>query len=276
MEIEIKGVPVCYEKFGEGTPIICIHGFPEDHRAMMGCVEPLFDHVSGYCRIYIDLPGMGRSPAHPEVKNADQMLDILQHLIRMITEDTPYLLMGQSYGGYLSLGLAHRFPALIDGIFLLCPCTVANRSDRKLPKRHPVILQEPRLTDDDDPEDYREFLEMAAVVSPEIWRRYKTEVLAGLQSADEAFCKRYQEQGYAFSFENELSEKTYQKPVCILTGRADDCVGYEDTFRLVKAFPRTTFTVLAGAGHNLQLEAPSSFKSHFRLWLEQVEANKRT
>lgn len=274
MEIEIKGMPVCYEKFGEGIPIICIHGFPEDHRAMMGCVEPLFEHITGYCRIYIDLPGMGCSPAHPEVKNADQMLDILHQFICMITKDAPYLLMGQSYGGYLSLGLVHRFPDLIDGVFLLCPCTVTNRSDRALPKRHTVIVQEPKLTEDDNPEDYREFLDMAAVVSPEIWSRYKAEILPGLKSADEAFCKQYQQQGYAFSFENALSDKTYQKPVCILTGRSDDCVGYENTFRFVKVFPFATFTVLAGAGHNLQLEAPSSFDSHFRLWLEQTAANQ--
>lgn len=270
MEMKLNQTNISYEAYGEGIPVICVHGFPEDHRAMAYCVEPVFNGIPGYRRIYPDLPGMGRSPVSPGIHNADQMLEVLQHFISRITEGQPYLLVGQSYGGYLSLGLAHQFPSHIDGIFLLCPCTVARRSERRLPEREAVIMQEPQLAEDDSPEDYRDFLDMAAIVSEEVWNRYKAEILPGLKIADPVFTKQYQEQGYAFSFEKSLSCQTYEKPVTILTGRQDDCVGYEDAFRLLKAFPRATFTVEALAGHNLQLEAAATFETHFRRWLEQT------
>ena len=32
----IDDQPVFYEEFGTGKPILCIHGFPEDHRSMIG------------------------------------------------------------------------------------------------------------------------------------------------------------------------------------------------------------------------------------------------
>jgi len=50
-----------YEEFGEGEPILIIHGLACNIELMKGCIEPIFKKVNGYKRIYIDLLGMGKS-----------------------------------------------------------------------------------------------------------------------------------------------------------------------------------------------------------------------
>ncbi len=60
MHKTIRSVDVYYEKYGEGIPIIMIHGFGPDSQLMIGCMEPVFDKESPFSRIYVDLPGMGK------------------------------------------------------------------------------------------------------------------------------------------------------------------------------------------------------------------------
>ena len=57
----VNTAEIYYEDYGEGQPILMIHGFSPDHRLMSGCMEPIFKEREGYRRIYINLPGMGQS-----------------------------------------------------------------------------------------------------------------------------------------------------------------------------------------------------------------------
>jgi pimeloyl-ACP methyl ester carboxylesterase len=63
MFCEAGGVNVYYEVVGAGIPVLMLHGYGIDHSVMAGCMEPVFQGRPGYRRIYIDLPGMGRSKA---------------------------------------------------------------------------------------------------------------------------------------------------------------------------------------------------------------------
>jgi pimeloyl-ACP methyl ester carboxylesterase len=105
MICEIQGVPVYYEQFGEGKPVLFIHGWSVEHRLMSGCFEPVFKKINGYHRIYLDLPSMSRTSFADWIKNPDDMLKILLGFINNIIGDKNYLLAGESYGGYLSMGL---------------------------------------------------------------------------------------------------------------------------------------------------------------------------
>jgi pimeloyl-ACP methyl ester carboxylesterase len=62
VEYVIGDVPMHYVEYGEGLPVLTLHGAGVDHREVMGCLDPVFDAPPGYRRIYPDLPGMGRTP----------------------------------------------------------------------------------------------------------------------------------------------------------------------------------------------------------------------
>jgi pimeloyl-ACP methyl ester carboxylesterase len=63
-----------YEVLGEGRPMLILHGNGPDHRMMMGCMEPVFSEQDSIRRIYVDLPGMGKSPAAEWITSSDEML----------------------------------------------------------------------------------------------------------------------------------------------------------------------------------------------------------
>lgn len=258
-----------YEEKGQGTPLLCIHGFDVDHRLMSGCIEPLFSETSDYRRIYLDLPGMGLSPANARIRNADEMLATLELFISEVIGDEDYLLAGQSYGGYLSLGLAYQQQKKISGLFLLCPCVVADKKERLLPVNDCAKDANFEVSAVDI-DAFADFSNVAAVINQESWERYKKEIWPGLQAGDKVFTKKYQESGYAFSFDEKLKELTVDQQTFILTGKQDDIVGYEDAFHLSKKFVHGSFAVIDNAGHNLHLDQPERFADYFSDWISQV------
>ncbi|GER91874.1 hypothetical protein KDW_60360 [Dictyobacter vulcani] len=108
MECIVRNIPVYYETYGTGTPIIMIHGYTPDHRLMTGCMEPVFAQRPGWQRIYLDLPGMGRTPASDQIQGIDDMLDLVVAFIDAVIPGQPFLIAGESYGGNLSRGVVQR------------------------------------------------------------------------------------------------------------------------------------------------------------------------
>jgi len=263
----IDDLPIYYEEHGRGKPILCVHGFTIDHRAMKGCMERVFLNTEGYRRIYLDMPGMGRTPGKDWVKNADIMLDILKKFIARVIGDESFLVAGNSYGGYMALGLARELSAQIDGMLLLAPCTVGETTRRKLPAKANAVVEDGLEAYVNSSEDFTNFLACAAVATKETWDRFESEVLPGINVADTAFLRQYRQAGFSFSFESELKKLQFDKPVLTLTGKQDDSVGYEDTWDTVKHLPRVTFVALDNAGHNLQIEKVEIFEAHVREWL---------
>ena len=74
MICKIDELKIYYEAYGDGIPLLMIHGYGIDHNVMTGCMEPIFKGRPGWKRIYLDLPGMGRTRASDRLKNSDDML----------------------------------------------------------------------------------------------------------------------------------------------------------------------------------------------------------
>ena len=274
MECMINDLPIYYEEHGKGKAILCLHGFTEDHRSMVGCLEPFFQNTfqstEGYRRIYLDMPGMGKTPAKDWVKNADIMLDIIKKFISEVIGDEGFLLLGTSYGGYMALGLASDKNIKLDGIFLFGPCTVTNFEDRILPEveDEDLYIEEGLEDTYEDNEDFDDFLEVAVIATEKTWRRYESEILPAYKIVDTNFTDKYRENGYAFSFEHQLKELQFAKPITILVGRQDESVGYEDAWNMLKHLPRLTYVALNFAGHLLHLEHEEVFYLHLQAWLK--------
>lgn len=270
MECLIKDLPVYYEEYGSGKPVLSLHGFTLDHQVMKGCLEPIFQKTNGYRRIYLDLPGMGNTPSKAWINNADTMLEIVKQFIDQVIGNESFLLAGFSYGGYLALGLAMDVNIKIDGMLLIGPCTITDYSKRKLPIKNKVFFEDGLESRISAKEDFKDFLEMAVVATTEIWDRYENEMLPAFKKADREFLGHYRKTGYGFTFESSLKELQFDKPLCVLTGRQDDAVGYEDTWELLKDLPQLTFTVLDNAGHNLQIEKVEFFNLYVHDWLTRT------
>jgi len=273
MKCTINNLPIYYEEYGQGKPILCLHRFTEDHGLMKGCLEPFFQNTPGYRRIYLDMPGMGKTPAADWVKNADIMLDTLKKFAKEVIGDKSFLLVGASYGAYMSLGMAHSGNDMeIDGMFLFNPCTVPDSSKRIVPDDVDTFeedgIEEFVKDENIDNSDY--FFDEAVVITKENWQRYRDEVLPAYKLTNTEFCENYRATGYALSFHDQLKKLDFTNPITVMTGRQDDSAGFEDSWNLLKHLPRLTFITLDGVGPQMQIENPVMFNALLRDWLAKV------
>lgn len=249
---------------GSGLPLLALHGFPVDHRLMTGCLEPIFGPDDAIRRIYPDLPGLGASPGDG-VSSTRDVLDRMDAFVDEAIGDEPFLLVGESYGGYVSRALVQRRPDQVLGLALICPMAVAHH--RRLPGRT-VRRPDPELIAALDAAEAAAFTDVAAVESPATLERFRAEVAPGLASGDAAAIARIRSD-YALDEPIERGEP-FTAPTLIVTGRQDWSVGYLDQWSLVEQYPAASFAVLDVAGHNLQSERPELFGALLRDWLDRV------
>jgi pimeloyl-ACP methyl ester carboxylesterase len=255
---------------GSGVPVVALHGWTADHRLMHGCLEPLFARRSGYRRLYPDLPGMGGTAAPPSIVSSDDVLAAVHGFVDEQLGSAPFLLVGESYGGYLSRAVARDRGAQVRGLALICPIGTAVRRDAREVPPHRVLRSDPGLVDGLDPRLAEEFTGMAVVQTPETLRRFRDEVQVGLDVADRSALERIA-QRWELGAAPERGTP-FDGPTLILTGRQDSTVGYSDHVALLPHYPRATFAVLDVAGHNLQIEQPVLFEALMNEWLDRVAA----
>ena len=106
---------------GQGQPVIFFHGV----------AASLYDWVSllpvvveaGYRGFAPDLPGHGESekPEDPDAYSAQQVEQALENWMDNLKDRPPYILIGHSFGGYLSLRYALRYPERVRALVLIDP-----------------------------------------------------------------------------------------------------------------------------------------------------------
>jgi len=254
---------------GDGPPVLLVHGFGLDHRFM----TPLDDTIAatGRRRLYVDLPGSGRSADVP-ASSSDDVLDALVDLVATELGTEPFAVVGASYGGLMARALAARLGDQVTGLALLCP--VVDADVRDVPPPH-VAVADPALLATLDPGEAAEFAYMAVVQSPATWALFRDHVLPGMRAADGSTLAAVRSR-YALTHGPEDDDRTFDQPTVVVTGRHDHVVGYRDAMGLLARYPRATFAVLADAGHNAQLEQPALVSALLTEWLDRVaEAGDR-
>lgn len=273
MTVTVRDTAVHVESLGEGMPLVALHGFATDHRAMKGMLEPILSGRSGYQRIYLDLPGMGRSEGAEWITGSDRLLDAVVGAIDAIVPEQRFLLAGQSYGAYLARGVLRRRRSLVAGMLLVAPM-FEEAGKRVLPTTSHALIDETAL--DDCPAEQRELLAHTMVVQNEqTLARVRDEIFPGLALADGKACERIR-QNYAFSFDPDDLAEPFDRPVLIVAGRHDRVTGYEGGKRLVDRYARASFAVLDDAGHGVHIERPNLFGALVAEWLGRVERDRAT
>ncbi len=269
MKCNMENISINYEVIGSGKPIIMIHGSNVDHRLMSGCMEPLFNNREGYKRIYIDLPGMGKTKGEDWIINSNVMLDVIINFIEKIIPNENFLLAGESYGGYLARAIVHRMENRVDGLLLICPSIIRDLKKRNIPE-HIVLKRDDKLILQLEPSDAEGFTSIQVVQSKKIWDRYREEILSGIKLADNNFLRHLEENEDTVSLDTDIMKEKFNKPTLILLGRQDSSVGYKDAWNILDNYPRATFSVLDRAGHNLQIEQEDLFNSLVNEWIIRV------
>ena len=255
---------VNYAEFGSGLPVLALHGAGVDHREISGALEPFFTARTGYRRIYPDLPGMGHTPAPATIASNDDVVDVLLGLVDRVIGDEGFVVIGQSYGGYLARAIANRRPDRTVGLALVC---AIGEHSRDVPD-HVVIHESGELDGVLSPELEAEYRNYLVVQTPETLRRFRAYVAPSVPLVDRSALGRIFERWQLR--ERPEGGAAYPHPTLILAGRQDSSVGYTSQWDLLEHYPRATFAVLDRAGHALLHEQVDLVHALVGEWLGRV------
>ncbi|GIP37693.1 2-hydroxy-6-oxo-6-phenylhexa-2,4-dienoate hydrolase [Paenibacillus sp. J31TS4] len=266
-----NGKRLSYKEVGEGKPLLVLHGTGYDHRSMERLLEPVFEGRPGWRRLYVDLPGMGETPAAGFTNSAE----IVDALLAFLDERAPgerAALTGYSFGGYLLRGIAGLRGVALAGLFFLCP--VVGRQRTNLPELRPDPPGEELLAAM-TPDEARRFAGKTVTPTLELLERFRACIFPAQDMADARFLTGLKRTGgYWLPEEQERGPEQLDVPVGIVCGRQDQIVGYSDAARLLDQFPHASYAVLDKAGHHAFLEKETLVRAHFLDWLDRMEAEK--
>jgi pimeloyl-ACP methyl ester carboxylesterase len=266
MECKLRKISLYYEEVGSGRPIVMLHGWPLDHVAMKGAMEPICANRKGWKRIYVDLPGMGQSEAPDWLTTQDQVLDVIVEFIDQIISNERFCVAGLSSGGLLAQGLVYRLAHQIDGVLLLVP-SMASIDKKGLPA--PIVMYEELLDFSGlDQNEINAFKQMAVVQTQAMLEARKEYIIPGTSRANYAFLAKLQT---AYSFDVEKLPQPFAAPTLFLLGRQDSTVGYRDAWRIIENYPHASYVILDRTGHNLFMEQGKLYEVLVHEWLDRVE-----
>lgn len=259
-----------HRDIGSGMPILMLHGFGLDHRSMMGYMEPLFQKRNNWRRIYADLPGMGRTGELDGIECADDLLGAVLSLIDDTIGDQSFLIAGESYGGYLARGVLAKRISQVAGMLLVCPAVEPDKSKRTLPERT-VLYRDERFVATLTEEERESWESIAVIQDRRHWEMVKQDLLPGeeLSRAHTRYLAKIK-RNYAFTFNPDMLDSPFHHSVLIVTGRQDHITGFHDAWSLANMYPRASFAVLDGAGHNLSIEQRETLSVLIGDWLDRV------
>jgi len=255
---QVNDVRIHYVEHGDGVPLVALHGAGVDHRDIEVAIEGALPKT-GYRRIYVDLPGMGRSTADGLTCNDDVVTVLVDFIVHV--GGGPVMLLGHSYGGYLARGVAARRPDLVRGLALVCP--VAEQS-HDVPD-HDVVRQDGDAYDELEPVQRKRFDDYFVVRTAANARRFRDHTWPGITLVDEEALGRI-----VAGWNLDLGSGTYSGPTLIVTGRRDSVVGYADATRLVERYPHATLAVIDDTGHALIHEQPGLLSALVGDWLAKM------
>ncbi|GIC89073.1 alpha/beta fold hydrolase [Aspergillus udagawae] len=263
-------------EIGEGLPVLFIHGWQMEARVEQRDLEPIFNKIPGFRRIYVDLPGMGTTPAN-NVKDLD---DIYLRLVQFIDSRlgrSRFLLVGSSCGGYLARAIAQKYIEQVDGLLLRVPLIEPKDSMRDLDAFKPLVANEQLMST--IPAEDRTLLGNVLVQTTAYVKalkaKYEEVFLPAEKAADNKVLDpiRADPHRYQLSFPLDNEGAKFFAPTLIVCGRQDESVGYRDSLRLLELYPRSTYVVLDRGTHGLPIDESeaSVFEALVRDWIIRVD-----
>lgn len=249
-----------HERFGAGKLLICLHGWTMNLELEKADFEPLFSQRSGWERLYVDLPGMGKNAVDPSIQNLDDMLQVLLAALDELTDGRSFALSGTSAGAYLARGILAARPEQVAGLMLRVPKVHPEWLGRDLPAADVLELGQSFAK---RPEYVQAFLhKQRTLIQP-------AEAMSQTNMLDQI---RVDPQRY--SFREQPQHGVFSRPALIVTGRQDTVTGYKDAWSLLDFFPSATFAVLDQAGHEWPLPERRQqrlFQTLVHDWLDRME-----
>ena len=242
----------------DGPLVACTHGAAMDHRMFDTQIQPLV--TAGYRVLTWDIRGHGISKPIGEEFSVTSVADDLQALIHHLEHET-VILLGHSFGGYVSQQLTYRSPESVDALLVIGATditTLPSRLERLGLRLSPSLF---KIWPDSN---LRTLVAENTAVTPEVQ-----------QYAEDA-CRQLSKKEFITVWKAissclyEDPEYRIQQPFLLTHGEHDE------TGIVAKAAPdwaarepNCRYEVIPDAGHNANQDNPEAFNRILLSFLEE-------
>lgn len=253
---------LAYQAIGSGIPLLAFHGAYSARSEVRGFLEPM---LTGRAlrRIYVDLPGHGDSRPSHGIRTPEDVLDLVDELLRVEIARGRFLLLGHSYGGHFARAVAARHPDRVAGLALLCPVVAGDQYPAA-----PAIVRDDGVSAVLPPTQRAEYEGYFVVRTAETLERYRRAVAPAGDEVDEATLETAITTG---PHAVDPDTVRIEAPVLVVAARHDHWVGWQRQERLGDRYPHATTVTVGDAGHALPHERPALVAALLRVWLDGID-----
>lgn len=275
--VPVEGAELFYRDFGQGAPIIIIHGGPSfDHNYLLPDMDRLAD---AFRLIYYDQRGRGKSGRYvqPEDVDLQSEIDDLES-VRAYFQLESVALLGHSWGGLLALEYAVRHPERVSHLILLNTAPASHNDcvlfeqerDARAPDDAALVRElesNPAYVEGDlkvRAAANRAYFR-ATLRSPELLDRLIAHLQIGWTKEDVLKARAIGQQLWSETYESSLYNllpKLTQLHIPTLILHGDyDFVPLTCATHTAEAIPGSRLVVLQGCGHFSYIEQPDAVRN---------------
>ena len=259
--VGVEGLRVGFRRAGEGAPLLLLHGIYGDSRNWAPQLDALSDE---FLVVAWDAPGAGHSDDPPESFGFAEYADCLAGLTREL-ELGPAHVCALSYSGGIALELCRRHPQLLTSLTLVGAYAGWAGS---LPADKVSIRLERALAQADRGGEAaaREFIpELFAADAPS----ELVEAAIALSSSFHPAGLRVMARASAAADLREMLPRV-AVPTLVIHGSKDRRSPLSVSEALHAGIPGSRLSVIDGAGHLTNMEAPEEFNRLLRAFLREA------
>jgi pimeloyl-ACP methyl ester carboxylesterase len=265
-KIAAEGKQISYDVYGEGKPVVLLHGFAEDHRIWQNQINLLADQ---YHLIVPDLPGSGLSALSADM-SMEGMADTIQKVLLHELSGTPNfnnaVVIGHSMGGYIALAFAEKYPELTAGLGLFHSTAYADNPEKKIARQRSIQFIRNHGS--------YEFLQQSLPnLFSESFRMHNrglvNEMIAQYSEFDKESLIIYYEKMMARPDKTAFLKNT-GKPILFIIGQQDNAVPFDQSLQQCHLPQLSYIHILKNTGHMGMWEEQEKTNSSIASFLSDV------
>ena len=266
MDLPVNGTTLHVETIGEGVPCLCLHGGPGTDSSGLARSLPPIGEMLGLRLVLHDHRGHGRSEWGPvEECTQDQLVADIEG-VRQALGLGPVNLLGISWGGFLALMYAARYPGSVRALAVVGASASRdfmrraeeNARKRATPEQWAAYraLWDGSLTDD---ERFRQAFETIRPLYFHDARLAAASIAARADTRHRLAVRKFViDHEYArYDCRGELARIAC--PMLVAVGRHDWICPVEESEEIHRLVPHSTLAVFEASGHSPHVEERPAF-----------------
>ncbi len=259
--ISYQNTNIHYSIYGNGKPVMLVHGFAEDSSIFDLQVNYLKEN---YLVIVPDLPGIGKSEILKE--NHVQLADYAAILKAIIDEEkiNSFTLFGHSMGGYITLAYADKYGATLNGFGLLHSSAYADDEAKIVIRKKAIFFIEQNGT--------TAFLKTTITNLFYNSEKSKDDIKILIEKGNKFKPKVLIQQYNAMIARPDTTSilKTFKQPILFIIGEHDKAIPFEHSLQQSHLPQIAYVNILRNSGHMGMKEEPDMVNKYLGEFLHTL------